>query len=490
MTNKILATSEYNFDKLKDTLDALSKKITTSSALNDILAEANSAFKKFYLDIANPEFSPVYLNAHDTPRSVEYNKNFELILSDITRIYRQLESLADSQIKSYNYGQVVNQEITYRANQLASTVLDLKILSDFTRGDVIVAGDDFKTLEQVDQNIATASPRAEKLFQSGGMGLKRAANEPVVNENTTVEIFPIGPTKNGTAVNTSPTAGNIERFYEGQYYNFIGQARPEGGRFNIKYMMKPGASTSPFPDQSPGELSQVGFFVEIGASEEEKKLARLNMFDGSSDSFWECEYVYDVPTPLLDSIIDTGVLEQDTGNEAFKNKDDTIRGVSTVIDFKKAEDAARKFDFEGRDLTIELVVTLDRPQIVNMVVLDPILFGIKSWPIVAEVATAIAEGEFLPIGDLDSLSYGKILTPEVNKLLNNNEVNQLLAPSRFEYSGKGVFPFAAREASKIRIRLRLESPVPAVYERYVIMLANQISVSGTKTVTTKKGLFR
>jgi hypothetical protein len=482
MTNKILSNNDYNLEKLKATLDALSKKIVANSALNDILAEANVAFKEFYSQIANPEFIPVHMKDHDTPRSIDYNKNFQAILNDITRIYKQLDSLAQAQIKSYNYGQVVNSEITHRANQLASTVLDLKILSDFTRGDVLVAGDDFKTLDQVDLDIATAAPKAEKMFSSGGMALKRSGNRSLVDANTTVEIFPTGPVSNGTSVNTTPTPGNVERFYEGLYYNFIGQARPEGGQFNIKFMMK-SVNKDPFPDQSSTNISAEGFFVEIGADEATKKEARARMFDGNPDSFWECEYVYDVPTPLLDDLIDTGAVE-DTSKENSGTK-----GVSTVIDFKKAEQAAQAFDSPGRDLSIEIVVSFPTTQVVNMIVVDPILFGVNAFPVIAEIACAVADQQFVPV-DLGSSSFGRVLTTEVNKFLNTTEAGQLLAPSRTSYAGRGVFAFAAQSADKVRLRLRLESPVPSVYERYHILLVNQIDLSLNTKVTVKKGALR
>lgn len=502
MANKVLAKTNLNIEKLKALLANLSKETSRSTALNDIMAKANEIFKQAFDTLADPAFYPTYLKTGDTADSSLYNKNFELILEDITRFYKELDILSQASISSFNYAQVVNAELISRANQLASTVLDLKILSDFTRGDVLIAGDDFRSLDNVDQSIATASSKAEKMFGSGGISLKRATNNTVIDGSTEIEIFPLGPSNptKGTSVNLEPTPGNVERFYEGMYYSFINSARPEGGIFNIKFLLEPAEGEKQEVTKDNETISDdsnlysnnaAGYFVEIGASEEEKKQGRLKMFDGDPSTFWECEYIYDVPKPLIESLVDNGSVENNDNNESKGHKDDAARGVSVVIDYKAAEQAAKAYDFNGRDLVIEIVFTLQQQQTVNYCVIDPVVFGVNSFVEVLDIAVASEDdGAFITVGGWNSSKYAKILTPEANKFLNDNQIGELLAPSRYEYSGKGVFPFPSKIAKKLKVKLKVDNPVAAVYERYYILMKHQVDISTNVKTTTTKGLFR
>ena len=422
-------------------------------------------------------------------------------------------------------------------------MLDLKILSDFTRGDVIVAGDDFRSLDKVDLNAAAASNKAEQLFGGGGMALKRTLSDNIIGPQTKVEVFPIGPGSAEEGVNVDPTAGNIERFYEGNYYNFMGQARPEGGQFNLKFVMKvpKGDYDIKFKGEhketkfkrykwtrkefeaagKAGELTgrdklvyenkgqsilygengkrivvddsdkysnkSAGFFADVGASEGRKMSSRLAMFDGDTETFWECEYVYDSTAlikPFDDMEVDPG--EDNTG----KGQDDNApRGASTTIDIKKAEQVALEHDLVGRDLTVDVVVTFPEVRAVNYVVIDPVIFGSTAFPVIQEIATAGDEGQFIVVDGWDANNYAKSITPEANEFLTDTQVGQLLAPDRFSYTGKGVFPFPVREAKKVRIRLFVDNPVPSAYERYYILLRQQIQDKvEVKTITRRHGL--
>ena len=402
----------------------------------------------------------------------------------------------------------MNEEITKRADQLASTVLDLKILSDFTRGDVIVAGDDFRTLDNVDSGAASGAPKAEKMFGSGGMALKRVSNRSLTNKGTEVEILPISPSKAGGAVTIDPTPGNLQRFYEGNYYNFVGQARPEGGRFNIKFQLQPDPdkkepkttvtkdpaknNTHTTTDDSDKYSNQnAGFYVDLGASEGVKLQSRTRMFDEDPSTFWEAEYVYHIPSPLLGSLFDESSIESDSNSDDSGHQDNIPRTASVVLDYKAAELAAKQWDYEGRDLIIDMVITLDEQSSINYVVLDPILFGATAFMEVLGIHTASKDdGQFILVDGWDASRYAKTINPEANEFLNDSQVGQLLSPSRYEYTGKGVFAFPSRLAKKIRIRLKMDNPVATPYERYYILMRHQVELETEIKTTTKKGLFR
>jgi hypothetical protein len=518
MTNKVLNNSTLSVEKLRAALQELRERTAGSTALSEILGEALAVFKRFYQELGDPEFRPHYLETGDTPRSEVYNLNLSQLDADIGRFYAEVSSLAQAQVASFNYANIVNAEITRRADALASRVLDLKILSDFTRGDVLIAGDDFRSLENVDNASASGAPKAEKMLGTGGMSLRRKDNRNISRGDTDVEILPLSPADTGGGVNSKATPGNLKRFYEGQYYSFVGQARPEGGSFNIKFLLRPVEDVPVEEGENAGDVGQpkrttekdaqgvthvtvddsekysnqnAGFFVELGANENANKLTRTRMFDGDPSTFWEAEYVYHIPTPLIEDVIDEASVESDSNKEDKGHKDNIPRTATVVIDYRAAERAAKDFDFDGRDLIVDMVITLPEQTNINYVVLDPILFGANAFMEVLGIHTADEEeGQFLLVDGWDATRYAKTITPEANEFLNDVQVGQLLSPSRYEYTGKGVFPFPSRVAKKVRIRLKMDNPVPNVYERYYILMRQQLEYKTTVKTVTRRGFFR
>ncbi|RMH13175.1 MAG: hypothetical protein D6698_14335 [Gammaproteobacteria bacterium] len=508
--SKVLNNALLAREKLASTLDKLRLKLSGRTSLREVLSESVAAFHDFYGAMGDPVFvAPAKLQDGDSPRSEVYNTNMLAIHEDIARFFKEVDNLAASQTAYFNIAKMSNDALVGQADRLASTVLDLKILNDLTRGDVLVASDDFRNLDRVDTKASTGAPKAEKLPGSGGVTLKRRANRDLTTLDPEIEVFPLAPvdspkTKGLGLVNTEPTPGNLRRFYEGNYYNFIGRARPEGGKFNIRFILRPdtskkkkvvntksGNTTNTVVDDSAQfENTNAGFFVEIGASEDEKKRARLKMLDQKPDTFWEAEYVYNVPKPLVSNIIDEGSVAADN-NKDDEHKDNLPRTATLDIDLKEAERVAKSYDFEGRDLIVDLVITFRETITVNYVVIDPVIFGAESFPSVEGIWTSTDdEGQFRLVKGWNSTRYAKTLTPEANKFLNVNQVNQLLAPSRYEYTGKGVFPFPATQAKRVKIRLKIDNPVPAVYERYYTLLRNQVEVQQEVVTTTKRGLLR
>jgi hypothetical protein len=136
-------------------------------------------------------------------------------------------------------------------------------------------------------------------------------------------------------------------------------------------------------------------------------------------------------------------------------------------------------------------MTFPEPVPANYVVYDPILFGSTAFPEILDISTANDDdSQFRVVDGWDMTKYAKTITPEANEYLNDVQVGQLLSPSRFEYTAKGVFPFPSRIAKKVKIRLKMDNPVPAPYERHYILMRQQIDVETEVTTTTTKGRFR
>lgn len=500
--------------KLKSSLDRINTRLanTSNASIASALSEANAAFKLFFDNLKDPGFTPEFFIDGDTARSETYNNNLKSLSEDLERFYVEMKSLSNAQLKSFNFSQIVVSEITKRANALASTVLDLNILNSYNRSDTIIAGDDFKTSDYIDSSAALASSKASIVSNGSGLALAIEGSQNII-QNASIDVIPLAPTDKSTTVtskstkrrfganrrvttskvvitptstvNSEPTAGNIQRFYEGCYYNFIGLARPEGGQqFNIQYMVDP---SSVKESQDPSTAAkEVGLYVELGAPEDVKKQSRLKMLDGNPSTFWECEYLYRVPRPLIPDIPDSIVKDNDSSNG-----DGSIQSGTVKIDLESAEKAAQGYDTDLKDLVIDLVVTFPSQTSVNYVSINPVIFGSDSFPEVEDIATSdSAEGEFKTVDGWESIRFPKVLTPEANEFLTDSQLAATLAPTRNSYLGQGVFSFPVRFAKKLKIRIRSRKPVPAPYERTYALLKRQLEEESVITTTTKKGAFR
>lgn len=475
--------SNLAVEKLKNSVLDLSKQLkdTKSGKISDAINDISQALSTYFKEIAQAEFNPEYLLENDSPRASLYNDNLLSIHNDLKRFYNELTNLSDIQIKSFNYAQIVTQDILNRASALASIVLDLNILSDFDRGDTIVAGDDFNTSEYVDFDIGLGSDAAELLPGGGGVGLARDSSVDVIDDSTKIEVVPIAPTNGKDAVTVKPTPGNIERFYEGNYYNFLGMARPEGGQFNIKFLLEPTEEQN-----AAGQVDvQEGLLVDLGGSEDDKKQARLRMFDNDPSTFWECEFLYRLNSPLISDISDDAAVETDGTAEG------ATKGATVTIDLKQAEQLAKEFDYPGRDLIIDLIITFPEAKFINFIAINPVVFGSDSFPEIADISTTNSnEGTFTTIPGWESLKFAKFITSEANEFLTDSQASAILSPTRASFKGQGVFPFPSTEAKKVKIRMKVDSPVAAPYERIYALMTNSVTTTSVVTTTTTKGGLR
>lgn len=163
-------------------------------------------------------------------------------------------------------------------------------------------------------------------------------------------------------------------------------------------------------------------------------------------------------------------------------------GTQLVIDYKAAEELAKKYDFSGRDLMVHIDIDLGQVTPVNFILINPVIAGTSAFIKVIDVATSNANEEFKTVDGFSSQAFDKILTPEANKIVSNDIKEKTLAPSNFSYMGLGVFAFPVRLAQKVRLTLLAESPTPAIYERLHLIMQEIITIN-TKVKSSKKGLF-
>jgi hypothetical protein len=541
-SSQIATGSEQAIIKLKNALDQLVERNGDTNDASAILSDAMSLFKTFFDNIGNPEFTPVEFKHGDTPRSLDYNSNLKQIFNDISRFYKEIENLNTTTIKSFNYSQIVTTEIRKRAESIAGMVLDLNILNGFTRGDVIVAGDDFINFDKLDSSAGLSASKAELLSNGSGISLARiGSNNLTENPRIKVQVIPLSPGSSGgtSAVNTTPTPGNYNRFYEGCYYAFLGQARPEGGRFNLKSIdvipePPPPAASNPSneptnpPGAEPGGSTRSGnffskldrlrrgntgklgkgfekligfgrkkrrpepevppppppdpqdpetYYLEFGATEEEKEIARRKMFDNNPDTFWECEYIVSLKDPLIN--IEESRVSNQTSDAA---PDEAPTTTAIQIDVDNLNTTALEKDI--LDFSVDIIVTLPEQQSVNFVSINPVIFSKSAYVSIVDISTSKEEeGVFVTVPGWESLKFAKTITPEANEYLTDSQVAATLAPSRFNYTSQGIYPFPTTIAKKIKITLLMDKPSSQIYERTYILMRNTVEIENTVTTT-------
>ena len=304
-------------DKIRQHLEAVREVQTHESEANIVVSSATEQFNQFFLEYGKPYFAGNKLHLNDTPVSDDYNENLTTLDSDIQRSYDMLSSHARDTLSAFNYSTILSKEILNSADNSASKVLDLNILNGFTKGSTIVAGDDFSDETKVDRQIGVDSTQADLIKGANAIGLKKVGSEIISSPNVTVSITPVKPKGENDKVNVEPTPFNLERFYEGKYYAYIGEQEPEGRELKLKYIVDPSdipsvAATTLVNGQeiANGDVAGgaeaaiaasqgVGFFAVIPSTEEEKAENRAKMFDGNPDTYWQCEVVYQAE-PLIE----------------------------------------------------------------------------------------------------------------------------------------------------------------------------------------------
>ena len=304
----VVKISQADIDRVKKHLAAIKETQAQTSDLGEIVSSANSEFNKFFTNYGQPSFEAKELKKNDTPSSKLYNANLESLSNDLDKAYSMLSSAAEGTVTSFNFAKITTEEVTNQANALASKVLDLNILNNFTKGQVIVAGDDFADSSKIDSSAGVDSSRATIINGANAIGLEIIDSVSVTQNspNITVSITPVMPAAAGK-VNTDPTPGNLERFYEGRFYSFMGQQDPEGGVLQLKYIVDP----SSIPENT--EINKVGFFAVAPTTEEDRQANRRKMFDGNPDTYWQCEFCYKTESLIKEQDQQTVDLENTNG---------------------------------------------------------------------------------------------------------------------------------------------------------------------------------
>ncbi len=320
-------------------------------------------------------------------------------------------------------------------------------------------------------------PEWLKKFQKGNRGLGGFFGRRRKRKSGPTPA-PIAPTGITGGI---PRVDNTNRYYEGNFYNFMGQARPEGGQWHLEdspskmtneelnYTRTIDTTNAPTEQEHP----QGSLLIDRGASEEEKNAVRGRMFDENSASFWEAEYVKRIPSRRWK-------------RKLFGVMAGSLDPNNTEVSLDELRELAIQKDTE--DFEIQITVDLGRVKPVSWVSLEPINFGETAWMEVTDVATAGTESEgFRTVPGMYKNRFANVLTDEANEELQADIASQILSPDRYSFRGKGVFSFPMTAVRYVRLKIMQKVPVPALYQRLSVQMVREIN---TKVVVrTKKKRF-
>jgi hypothetical protein len=340
--------------KVKEHLENIKAALSDNAELSSVIAAAAEEFNTFFKNYGKPYFVANKFHRHHTPVSANYNETIHTADKDIGRLYSLVNSSMKLTTKAFNYSQIINKQLLNTATIAASKVIDLSIFAGFLKGKVIVAGDDFYNEELIDKDAPISTDQAQSILGANALGLARSQTVFITHPNMAIAVEPTKPkgtessslgnvvatslkskeSKGTKSVNDQPTPGNLERFYEGHFYTYMGELEAEGGTLNIQFIAAPdelpqtavtqtingvevdengdpitnaeGNNVSPDAASAATESAKgVGYYAVISASEEAKQTLRQKMVDGDPASYWQAEYVYAVP-PLIDPYAQIG----------------------------------------------------------------------------------------------------------------------------------------------------------------------------------------
>lgn len=329
-----LQENSLDAEKVKEHLENIKAALSNNSDLSAVIASAADEFNTFFKNYGKPYFVANKFHRHHSPVSSNYNETISTADKDIGRLYSLVNSSMKLTTRAFNYSQMVNKQLVNTAMLAASKVVDLSIFAGFLKGKVIVAGDDFYSEDLIDKSAPVSLEQAETVMGANALGLARSQTVFITHPNMKISVEPVKPkgtqlkasgiltaaeqtssagVKGVKSVNDQPTPGNLERFYEGHFYTYMGELEAEGGSLDIQFIAAPDelpqtAVTNTVNGQVVGEddalaatqaAKGVGYYAVISASEEAKQVVRQKMVDGDPSSYWQAEYVYAVP-PLID----------------------------------------------------------------------------------------------------------------------------------------------------------------------------------------------
>ena len=477
-------TSRVAKNKITALFDRIVRRSSEHSrgSIFDILSELFIEFKMFFTKIKSPRFQFTPFKKGDVVVAEKYNDVIRDASEDIFVCTDEVNAIKPIVIGTYNSARQMAKELENRSETALSKITDVRLFEGQLGQEIIVVGDDFLNSNKIDDKFSLNAPSADVRTAEGLVTLNRVETINVVDENTNVVCEPTMP--GDIITDPNDVSSNVDRYYEGNFYNFIGSARPEGGNWHLEERLNgitnadlDGVTSATATDAAPTTFNsdldgnyipgtairpQDIIIYDRGATEIEKNNIRKRMFDEDSSTFWEAEYVKDfTPVPV--------------GEE---------------VDLSLDELSAEAIQQDTKDFEVQITIDLGREKQMTWLSLDPINFGETAWLEITDIATQGSEQEgFKTIPNLFNNRFANTLTNEANEELQADVAASILAPDRYSFKGKGVFNFPTVSAQYVRVKVKQKVPVPNLYQRLSVQLTRSIDTTINRS-KSKANFFR
>jgi hypothetical protein len=448
--------SAHDEKRAKALLEAIRRRVSEGKITShaDLLTEALGALEEVYLHLTEPVTKNRILTGHRDPEA--FNLFANEVLGDLIAAFSSAEQVNAGLLSSFNFTAALVSRLDNKIRKLVSRSQDLQHVTGVFTEDIITAGDSFVDNSKIDPDLNLEGDQADVLPGTGSM----------------LHRVDIAPASDGAEV----IVQSNQPIYEGKFYALEGESEPEGGRFHFANVRRGSEAPAPsrrmtieevmtegvFPEgvngsivnSEPTESPTVGSLemaeTDDGAPLEEKQAVRTQILDGNADSYWQAEHVVNLPSMDLENLT-----------------------------YQDLVDALNAPGIDKIDLEVTVVLKLTIPRVVNFIVLDPLQAGDGAWMEVLDISTSIDGDEWDQLEGLHDHNFENVLTDEANEELTEEEVAVTLAPNKYEYSGKGVWTFPAREARYVRVTLLQRAPVPAPYDIKVMETSRTVTMTHT-----------
>ena len=438
----------------------VSKEIQSESSLFSALFKA---FKDFFSSLGKPTIQKRLFKLESPARSSDYNSTMTELVDDVHVAYVETDALASVVVKDFNYSETDRQMLLNKVKKLSSDTIDYSFYSSGAKTQSIYAIDDFIDNSKIDFGKTTPGVDAAELVSDQGVvTLKRRGN---VDRNALVERVTGIKESIASWDPISETGG-----YEGLYFGIKNEPRPEGGSWHATY-------------------SQDGTkLFEQGASEEEKMVNRLKMFDNNPDTFWEVEFntspVVGYKDKYSGNQISVAEFNELVANEVNSPNVNVAGGTVTTNNHGSLIEDYIPVSQSGSSsyFSCSFIVHLAQNEIINWISLNPNNFGQSLYLEILSIQTSADGKTFSELDGFDDHEFEITLTEKANSELNPQEVQDTLSPDKFKYAGQGVWVFAPRSVRVIKFDLRQTRPYLKDYEVLMVEVVQTV----TTTTTTSK----
>ncbi len=214
-------------------------------------------------DIQSSEFK--FKEYPDTENIEEF---LSIIIGDLKSGRKALVDIPNIINSEYNSSILGIAHINKDIAKLQNTLLNIQSAST-TRGMVNkrFITENITNEDSFDKEFPKSAPLAFVDLELGALTLAKTSVDNV--KNPSMRVFKSNKNQVRDILAESP----VNFFYEGRYYGYADESRPEGGDFKLAIR------------KNPTKL------VSMVATDEDKNKARVAVFDGKIDTSWMCEYV-------------------------------------------------------------------------------------------------------------------------------------------------------------------------------------------------------